>query len=81
MFSVTLISECPMMYCRVFGLIPLFAMLEQKVCRHTWGVMFVSISSILALALSAQQNAVSVIPPLFAQKSALLHEESSDMIE
>mgnify|MGYP002508697294 CR=1 FL=1 len=28
-------GECPMMYCKVLGFIPLFAMLEQNVCRHT----------------------------------------------
>ena len=30
-FKVTLISECPMIYCRVLGFMPDFAMLEQKV--------------------------------------------------
>jgi len=30
-FKVTLISECPIIYCRVLGFIPDFAILEQKV--------------------------------------------------
>ena len=34
-FIVTLISECPMRYCNVFGFIPDFAIFEQYVCRHT----------------------------------------------
>ena len=39
-FIVTDISECPMRYCSVLGFIPDFAIFEQYVCLHTWGVMF-----------------------------------------
>ena len=34
-FNVTLISACPMIYCKLWGFIPLFAIFEQKVCLHT----------------------------------------------
>ena len=37
--SVTAISECPIKYCGVLGFMPDFAILEQYVCLHTWGVI------------------------------------------
>ena len=38
-FIVTAISECPIRYCSVLGLIPSLAILLQKVCLHTCGVI------------------------------------------
>ena len=46
-----LIPECPIIYCRILGFIPLPAILEQNVCLQTCGVIFGSKSSWVSLYL------------------------------
>lgn len=54
--SVILISECPMIYCKLFGFIFLLASRVQNVCRNTCGVILGSLSSCLC-CISAQYGA------------------------
>ena len=48
-FSVILMFECPMIYCKLLGFMFLFASLVQNVWRRIWGVIFGKLSSWLLL--------------------------------
>lgn len=51
-----------MIYCRLLGFIPRFAILEQKVCLHTWGVTFRHLDLVDAVILL--KNVLKVLLPV-----------------